>query len=226
MSGRCEELLEAHSELTYEALSDSEGLAEVKLKSLARELESCWAANQSVELAYAAGFVWCHIPELNDENAERSRHWLKWVLAREPEHRYAMYHLALLEYYLGNHDVALGYIGRIPSGVFATWDHAWRDHKLEEVALCCRLLKEPHVDRSQDIKRVLSLHCDREEVWPLPEELTQTILEIAQSAVRSETGRKHVETFLETIQQTEIAEVMREDASLINAALLHGASEN
>ncbi|MDQ1922735.1 hypothetical protein [Massilia pseudoviolaceinigra] len=111
----------------------------VSLLEQAIEFLSTQGDAGSAEVQHAIGYAWYQHPADTELRNENVVHHLRNALRINPDHKYALLYLGHHYYDRRQFVQALDILLTFRDREFSAFDQAWRDAKVAELILCCRL---------------------------------------------------------------------------------------
>jgi Tetratricopeptide repeat len=184
-------------------------------KGIAR-LEDQWTREPSASIAYAIGYSLFHMPGHEERDLVAAETWLRRALTLAPGDMYAAYYLGSLYFEYARPDQALDVLSRIPTTWFSQFDQDWRDMKRREVVLCCRMMRHEDVDE-QEVRNIMGVHQAHptEQVWPLPEELVSTTVQLITSTPGSQPLQALAAVLIDEIERAGLADLYANEMSTL-----------
>ncbi len=133
----------------------------------------------SADIQQAIGYAWyCHPSTQELRNAKVTYH-LENALRINPRHKFARLYLGHHLYDQKEFAQALEIFLGFEIGEFSKLDLAWREAKLAELILCCKLRLQHKESLSEAVTRLCEAltYCE-EELNPSPLELTETLMNL------------------------------------------------
>ncbi|NHZ83567.1 hypothetical protein F2P44_30505 [Massilia sp. CCM 8695] len=132
---------------------------------------------QSFEVQYAMGYAWYQRCADTKIRSDGVIHHLRNALQINPDHKYALLYLGHHYYDQRQFVEALDIFSKFQDRDFLTLGQAWRDSKVAELVLCCRLQLRDQKNLKEAIHRFCEAmtFCD-EQMNPAPKELTETLM--------------------------------------------------
>lgn len=167
----------------FAAIQEAEGVTNLEGRASLLELAIEYLVSHgdpgSAETHYAIGYAWYLHPTENSVRDNEVVNHLSKALRINPEHKYARLYLAHHYFDHQQFSCAQPLLESFDRVEFSNVDQAWRDAKVAEMILCCRLYSWDVVGVRDALSRFCEALTNLEPgISPAPEELAITLISL------------------------------------------------